>query len=156
MRQFIRQIAQQIFLRLFGGEAGDTLQHFELPFFQILHILQTGFHILLLGEDRLFLLLAIFNLAVESFLLLLNTPFLTLYVHAPFLEFLFRVIAQAMDLILCFNQQVLFFRFCRGFRITHNSLGFRFCGTDRSFSCFFSMRNARFKGDKPSHNAADR
>ena len=98
--QLLGQIVEQIFLGLFGGEAGDALQHLELALLQVFHIVETVLDIPLLFRERLFFFLIILNLAVQGFFLLLDPPFLTLHVVAALLELSLRLVAQAMDFVL--------------------------------------------------------
>ena len=87
MGQLIGESLHQMLLGLLRGKAGDPFEHFKLALLQAVSLRQCVLDLLLLLGNEVFLLLVIFDFAVERFFLLLNAALLPLDVVAAFLDF---------------------------------------------------------------------
>ena len=155
MGQLLFQIVEQILLRLLRRQAGNAFQHFKLTFFQILGILQASFHIFLLFRNAFFFFLAIFNFTIQRFFLLLDTALLALHITTALFDFPLGLVAQAVNLVLGFDQCFFFLGCGCFFCVSNNALGLGFGRTDGSLRFFSAMLLAFFIGDDARHDSAD-
>ena len=103
--------------------------------------------------DQLFLFLfEAFQLFVQVFFFLLRAAFLPLHFISAFAQFALRLIAQPVKLVFAFENCFFFLRFGGFHRFAYDPLGFLLGRADQLFRGFFSMPNAREKGDNSNYD----
>ena len=149
MNELLVKLAEKISLSLVGGVARNSFEHLELALLNLLNFLKLAVGFLQFLVNLFFLGLKIVHLFVKVFFFLLNPSFLTLNLPAAIREFFFTFVAQAVNLVLAFENRFLLLRFRGLHRVGDNSVGFLFSTSD----LFFRHILAVIYTDNDAHGA---
>ena len=150
--QLALQVVQQVLLGLLHREGGDLLQHLKLAFFHLLGFPQALLRLFVLLLDLLFLALGVLPLLLQALLLLEDAPLLMLDLLAPVGQLFFRLVPQAVDLILAFQNDLLLLRLGGLYSVADDALGFLLGRTDGGLRLVLPVGKAQHKSHRAGHS----
>ena len=122
--ELVLKLRQQVALSLFGGIAGDLLEHFELALLKSLDLRELLVSFFELFVDLFFLFLDVIKLAVKGFFFLLDSAFLTLNFFASVGNFLLAFGSEPVDFVLALKNYLFLFSFGSLDSVRYDLLGF--------------------------------
>ena len=150
--QLALQVVQQVLLGLLHREGGDLLQHFKLAFFHLLGFPQALLRLFVLLLNLLFLALGVLPLLLQALLLLEDAPLLMLDLLAPVGQLFLRLVPQAVDLILAFQNDLLLLRLGGLYSVADDALGFLLGRTDGGLRLVLPVGKAQHKSHRAGHS----